>query len=75
MWPGAPRALALPLAPGSLAWLDPQASMFLGRTTTPDWTLSVPLPAAPALVGSFATVQAFSNAPVPVASNGVLLVL
>lgn len=75
MWPGAPRALALPLAPGSLAWLDPQASVFLGRTTTPDWTLSVPLPAAPALVGSFATVQAFSNAPVPAASNGVLLVL
>ena len=75
MWPGAPRALALPLAPGSLAWLDPLASVFLGRTTTPDWTLSVPLPAAPALVGSFATVQAFSNAPVPSATNGVLLVL
>ena len=75
MYPGEPRALALPLAPGSLAWLDPLSSVSLGRTTSSNWSLSITLPASPALVGSFATVQAFSNAPVPVATNGVMLIL
>lgn len=71
----APRAHSFATAPGSLAWLDPQASVVLGTTTTPEWSLSIQVPAAPALAGSSATLQSWSSDPVPTTSNGVLLVL
>jgi hypothetical protein len=66
--PAAPGTLALSLQPalptnmgavGCDAWFDVRNWVILNQTTTPAWTLQVPLPNAPQLAGFALALQAF----------------